>query len=82
MKKEYVVASGSYADSPQTPAGVKARIRKVFESIKVCGINATDVRALTELGIPVNLMMKNTKPDDLEEWCLDWAVDTFQDSEI
>ena len=68
---------------PDTPAGVKAHIRHVFESMKVCGVNATDVRALCELGIPViNLMMKNTKPEDLENWCLDWAADTFKDSEF
>ena len=68
---------------PDTPAGVKAHIRKVFESMKVCGVNATDVRALIELGIPViNLMMKNTKPEDLVEWCLNWVADTFKDSEI
>ena len=68
---------------PDTPAGVKAHIRNVFESMKVCGVNATDVRALTELGIPViHLMMKNTKPKDLEEWCLDWMEDTFNNSEI
>lgn len=67
---------------PDTPAGVVAHIRHVFESMKVCGVNATDVRALIELGIPVmNLMMKNTNPKDLEEWCLDWAADTFKDSE-
>lgn len=68
---------------PDTPAGVKAHIRHVFESIKVCGVNATDVRALTELGIPViNLMMKNTEPKDLEKWCLDWMKDRFKNSEI
>lgn len=83
MKKEYVVASGAYADSPETPLGAKSLIRNIFESMKVCGVNATDVRALIELGIPViNLMMKNTKPQDLEEWCLDWVADTFKDSEI
>ena len=66
-----------YSYRPDTPAGVKAHILNVFESMKVCGVNATDVRALIELGIPVN-----TKPEDLEEWCLDWAADTFKDSEI
>lgn len=72
-----------YSYRPDTQAGVKAHIRHVFESMKVRGVNAADVRALTELGIPViNLMMKNTKPEDLEEWCLDWAADTFKDSEI
>lgn len=83
MKKEYVVASGAYADCPETPLGVKTLIIKVFESMKVCGVNATDVRVLTELGIPViNLIMKNTKPEDLEEWCLDWMKDRFKNSEI
>lgn len=68
---------------PDTHAGVKAHIRHVFESMKVCGVNATDVRALTELGIPViNIMMKNTKPEDLEEWCLDWMKDRFKNSGI
>lgn len=68
---------------PDTPAGVAAHIRQVFESMKVCGVNATDVRALIELGIPVmNLMMKNTNPKDLEEWCLDWMKDRFKNSEI
>jgi hypothetical protein len=72
-----------YSYRPDTPAGVVAHIRHVFESMKVCGVNATDVRALIELGIPaINLMMKNTKPEDLEKWCLDWAADTFKDSEI
>lgn len=72
-----------YSYRLDTPAGVKAHILNVFESMKVCGVNATDVRALIELGIPViNLMMKNTKLEDLEEWCLDWAADTFKDSEI
>ena len=68
---------------PHTRAGVKAHIRNVFESMKVCGVNATDVRALCELGIPViNLMMKNPKPEDLEGWCLDWMKDRFKNSEI
>lgn len=68
---------------PDTPAGVKAHICNVFESMKVCGVNATDVRELIGLGIPViNIMMKNTKPEDLEEWCLDWMKDRFKNSEI
>lgn len=68
---------------PDTFAGIKAHIRHVFESMKVCGVNATDVRALTEFGIPViHLMMKNTQPEDLEQWCLDWAKDIFKNSEI
>ena len=45
---------------PDTPAGVIAHIRHVFESMKVCGVNATDVRALSEFGIPViTIIMKN-----------------------
>ena len=68
---------------PDTHAGVKAHIRNVFESMKVCGVNATDVRLLSELGIPViSLMMKHISPDDLEEWCLDWMKDRFKNSEI
>lgn len=63
-----------------TIAGVKAHIRNVFESMKVCGVNATDVRALIELGIPViNIMMKHTAAGDLEGWCLDWLGDISED---
>ena len=65
-----------------TIAGVKAHIRNVFESMKVCGVNTTDVRALIELGIPViNIMMKHTAAGDLENWCLDWIADRFKDGE-
>lgn len=78
MKKEYVVASGEYADSPEAPLGGKSLIRNIFESMKVCGVNATDVRALCELGIPVTtIIKKNIKPEDLEQWCLDWMKDRF-----
>lgn len=63
---------------PDTPAGVITLIRNIFESMKICGVNATDVRALCELGIPViTIIKKNIKPEDLEQWCLDWMKDRF-----